>query len=134
MTFFILWSFQFFILFQSPPSSSFSICNFSSTVMGRSDLQRSVSSSTHALVFPFIASFNTVILFISILCLGVSCFFSIYLFSFYHRCVYLSPGSFFVQFMLKRRRLILRCVSFHFTFRSNQNIKNYLENINDKIL
>jgi hypothetical protein len=104
---FCLLEFPVFILFQSPSSSLFSICNYSSTVMGWFDLQRPIYSSTHALVvktflvFLFIVSLNTISFFISFLhylftatsifsshYLGViACFFSIYLFNFYRHHV-----------------------------------------------
>jgi hypothetical protein len=106
------------------------------------DLQRSISSFTPALavktlfVFLFIASLNTINLVISflhnsftatidflvILALVLFCVSFPFIYSVFIDTAFSNPGSFFVQFTLKRRRSILRCVNFlpllQFSFKS----------------
>jgi hypothetical protein len=99
--------FPVFILFQSPSSSLFSICNYSSTVMGglisSGPFVRPLThlSSKHFLSFCSLSVLISLVFFILFLhylftatsissnsCLGVIvCFFSIYLFNFYRHHV-----------------------------------------------
>jgi hypothetical protein len=122
MPFFVFWSFQF--------SFSSSFPHFPSTMMGRSDPQRPISSSTHLpskpyLFFcllpgliPLVLSFRffnipsqqlDFLLILALVLFRVS-FSFIYLM--FIDAAFSIPGSYFIQFMSKHRQFILRCVSF----------------------